>query len=143
MINEYQAGQGIHAHEDGGAYYPVVATVSLGAPIVLDIYVKPAQGEGMDRRPSYRILQEPRSLLVSMGEMYTSYLHGIAEKELDEDLRPGDGGICNWGQLSEEWRGNFEGGNGMWKRDTRVSLTFRDVLKVKSLGKGLGFLAKN
>ncbi|CAO1599762.1 hypothetical protein XANCAGTX0491_003477 [Xanthoria calcicola] len=36
LINEYTPGHGIHAHEDGAAYHPIVATISLGAPIVLD-----------------------------------------------------------------------------------------------------------
>ncbi|PWY80482.1 hypothetical protein BO70DRAFT_362431 [Aspergillus heteromorphus CBS 117.55] len=32
-------------HEDGVAYYPLVATVSLGAPIMLDVYEKSGNGE--------------------------------------------------------------------------------------------------
>lgn len=50
LINEYTPGQGIMPHEDGSAYYPLVATVSLGAPIVLDLYTKrKSQGqEGQD-----------------------------------------------------------------------------------------------
>jgi len=59
LINEYGPGEGIMPHEDGTAYHPVVATVSLGAPIVLDIYEK---GE---RVPKFRILQEPRRRVLS------------------------------------------------------------------------------
>ncbi|KAF8543944.1 hypothetical protein BDD12DRAFT_818441 [Trichophaea hybrida] len=59
LINEYNPGEGIMPHEDGGAYYGCVATVSLGAPIVLDIYEKV---EGGIRLPKWRILQEPRRL---------------------------------------------------------------------------------
>lgn len=150
LINEYTPGQGIHPHEDGGAYYPVVATVSLGAPIVLDVYRKASSasetvdymGDGWRREPVCRILQEPGSLLISTGEMYTGFLHGIAEVEVDEGLRDGEGGVVNWDLLGGEWRGRFEEAGGEWKRETRVSLTFRDVIKVKSLGKGLGFLAQ-
>lgn len=60
LINEYRPGEGIMAHEDGGAYYPTVATVSLGAPIVLDIYEK----GGSRVVPRWRILQEPRRSVV-------------------------------------------------------------------------------
>ncbi|KAL8667246.1 MAG: hypothetical protein Q9202_000819 [Teloschistes flavicans] len=150
LINEYTPGQGIHPHEDGGAYYPIVATVSLGAPIVLDVYRKASAssspGDAVDtggrNKPAYRILQEPGSLLLSMGEMYTDYLHGIAEVEADEGLHGREGGVVNWDLLSEGWKGRFEEADGRWGRETRVSLTFRDVIKVKSLGKGLGFLSK-
>ena len=57
LINEYNPNEGIMPHEDGPAYYPMVATVSLGAPVVLDIYEK---GEGGRAAPKWRILQEPR-----------------------------------------------------------------------------------
>ena len=60
LVNEYQPGQGIMPHEDGPAYYGCVATVSLGAPIVLDIYEKGAAAGGRDRVPRWRILQERR-----------------------------------------------------------------------------------
>ncbi|KAL8690081.1 MAG: hypothetical protein Q9218_004395 [Villophora microphyllina] len=145
LINEYTPGQGIHPHEDGGAYYPVVATVSLGAPVVLDVYRKPSSSERSGagkREPVHRILQEPGSLLISTGGMYTDYLHGIAEVEVDEGLHGGDGGVANWDLLSEEWKGKFEEAGRKWRRETRVSLTFRDVIKVKSLGKGFGFLSQ-
>lgn len=62
LVNEYKPGEGIMAHEDGAAYWPVVATVSLGASIVLDIYEKGEEPIGglKDDRKRYRILQEPR-----------------------------------------------------------------------------------
>ncbi|KAL8682340.1 MAG: hypothetical protein Q9186_001616 [Xanthomendoza sp. 1 TL-2023] len=141
LINEYTPGQGIHPHEDGAAYHPVVATISLGAPIVLDIYHKSNAGTSSDRQPVYRVLQEPGSLLISNGEMYTEHLHGIAEVEVDENLHGRVGGVVNWDMLSAEWQERFNREGGKWKRGTRVSLTFRDVRKVKSLGKGLGFLS--
>ena len=56
LINEYRPGEGIMPHEDGPAYHPVVATVSLGAPIVLDIFEK---REGASEK-RWRVLQEPR-----------------------------------------------------------------------------------
>ena len=131
LVNEYQPGQGIHAHEDGDAYYPVVATVSLGSHIVLDVKSKdPAKG------PGWRILQEPRSLLITTGELYTECLHGISEVEIDENLSAER--IVNW-----ELLGNKEAfARGQAVRMTRVSLTFRDVKKVQRLGKAFGALGR-
>jgi alkylated DNA repair protein alkB family protein 6 len=59
LINEYHAGQGIMPHEDGPAYWPVVATVSLGSALVLDIYEKDEKGRKIDP-PKHRVLQEAR-----------------------------------------------------------------------------------
>ena len=128
LINEYRPGEGILPHEDGAAYYPIVATVSLGAPIVFDVYTKE------DKERKWRILQERRSLLVTTGEVYERCMHGIEGVEVDGDLRE----VCNWDLLGD--KGEFEGGER--KRETRVSLTFRDVIRVKKLGLGFGFRGK-
>lgn len=100
LINEYKPGEGILPHEDGSAYFPVVCTVSLGAHTVLDIYSKGEKG----RR--WRVLQERRSLLVTMGECYAGCLHGIEGVEVDEGLGPGE--VVNWELLREETRGEVE-----------------------------------
>lgn len=128
-------------HEDGPAYYPLVATVSLGAPIVLDLYEKEKEsttsselGYSRIQIPRFRILQERRSLLVTRGKMYSEFLHGIAERVLDGDLR--EETVCNWGLLGE--KEGFLGGS--YQRTTRTSLTFRDVLKVAKVGNTLKFL---
>jgi alkylated DNA repair protein alkB homolog 6 len=163
LINEYLPGQGIMPHEDGAAYYPLVATVSLGAPIVLDVYEKRQQkscsdegftpGEQLEReaeeqdehggkkqedwvwkQPRFRILQEPRSLLITTKEMYTDFLHGIAERHRDENLNAE--AVSNWDLLGEKER--YECGS--YERQTRVSLTYRDVLKVAKLGNSIKLL---
>lgn len=139
-------------HEDGGAYHPLVATVSLGGVVCLDLYSKgggDGKGdEGMDeeeqekglgpgRRPVYRILQERRSLLITRDSIYRDYLHGIAGREVEEDLTPES--ICNWDLLGDAER--FRAG---WcRRETRVSLTYRDVLKVAKVGNTMKFLNKH
>jgi alkylated DNA repair protein alkB family protein 6 len=143
LVNEYRPGQGIMAHEDGAAYYPLVATLSLGAPIVLDIYNKHAEDDlaakigdagPTENRPRYRILQERRSLLVTRGKMYTDFLHGIAETTRDDSLGPKS--ICNWELLrdKEAYR------QGWFERETRTSLTYRDVLHVAKIGNTIKFL---
>ncbi|KAJ5408676.1 hypothetical protein N7509_002559 [Penicillium cosmopolitanum] len=148
LINEYRPGQGIMPHEDGAAYHPLVATVSLGAPIVLDIYEKNANekhhaeqgGEGErdhahnSRKPQFRILQERRSLLITRDLLYTEFLHGIAETSRDDDLGPHS--VCNWPLLREKDAFLIGG----YDRQTRTSLTYRDVLKVAKMGNTLKFL---
>ncbi|KAJ4304681.1 hypothetical protein N0V90_000208 [Kalmusia sp. IMI 367209] len=154
LINEYRRGEGIMPHEDGSAYAPVVATVSLGASICLEITRKPPPSES-DSKPSdadpvqeereleyavpTKILQEPRSLLITTGPAYKDLLHGIAAVEVDEEL--GETTVANWGLLGE--KSVFEGSGGRNERGTRVSLTYRDVLKVSSaVSKVFGGLGK-
>ena len=128
LVNEYLPAQGIMPHEDGPAYHPVTATVSLGSPTVLDIYAKSVSGSTDNARKHWRILQEPGSLLVTMGECYTNTLHGIADVEVDQDL--GNGTIANWDLLED--KNQFREGRNV--RETRVSLTYRDVRKVFQMG---------
>jgi alkylated DNA repair protein alkB family protein 6 len=122
LVNEYQPGQGIMPHEDGAAYAHVVATVSLGGAVVLDLYDKEEGGER--GKPKWRVLQEPGSLLVTIGEAYECLRHGIEGVMVDENL--GADTIANW-ELLEDQAAYEDGRNA---RTTRVSLTYRDVLKV-------------
>ena len=124
-------------HEDGAAYFPVVATVSLGGSLVLGVTEKvdytSADNVKEDRlsgRKSYRILQEPRSLLVTTGSAYTDTLHGIAEITEDVDLNSNT--VGNWDLLGNVDDIVAKGGRN--ERTTRISLTYRDVLKVSNIG---------
>jgi alkylated DNA repair protein alkB family protein 6 len=130
-------------HEDGAAYYPLVATVSLGAPILFDIYdkhddngltAKVGDTGPTEHRPRWKILQERRSLLVTRGKMYTDFLHGIAETTRDENIGPES--ICNWELLREKKAYR----KGWFERETRTSLTYRDVLHVAKIGNTMKFL---
>lgn len=38
LVNEYLPGQGIMPHQDGPAYFPVVAIISLGSPAVMRFF---------------------------------------------------------------------------------------------------------
>ena len=135
LINEYKPGEGIMPHEDGPAYHPLTATISLGGHTVLEIYKKNETGE-REAKPTWRILQEPRSLLVTTGGMYKNTLHSIAEKTVDDKLGPEM--IVNWHMLGNI--SSFESGSA--KRQTRISLTCRDVLKVVKVGGAMKFLSK-
>lgn len=128
-------------HEDGAAYHPVVATVSLGATVTLDIYEKREEKEDEGESSSgslklvTRILQEPGSLLVTAHQAYTSFLHGISAIEEDIDLGPAT--VANWDLLSAGAREKIVASGDKNKRGVRTSLTYRDVLKVKKIGIGI------
>jgi alkylated DNA repair protein alkB family protein 6 len=157
LVNEYRPGEGIMPHEDGGAYAEVVATVSLGAGLCLDVLSKAGsddQEDGSMEDPANedtttqssnanvetreenilnlptRIFQEPRSLLITTGRAYRDLMHGIASIEVDEGLNGET--VANWPLLSEEGRSKIEEYGGRNVRGTRVSLTYRDVIKVST-----------
>lgn len=114
-------------HKDGATYHPVVCTISLGASLCLDVYANNDDGV-RNSAPRWRILQEPRSLLITADDIYTEYLHGIADADADVDL--GADTVANWSLLRDPLQ--FQGGSNI--RQTRTSLTYRDVIKVSKLG---------
>ncbi|GAO16935.1 hypothetical protein UVI_02046260 [Ustilaginoidea virens] len=148
LVNEYSPGVGIMAHklkwrekskahptQDGSAYWPVVCTVSLGSSLCLNLHRSMDDG-ALDPTPVWRILQEPRSLLITADDLYTAYLHGIADADEDVDLSPDT--IVNWSLL----RDPLQYAQGRNHRQTRTSLTYRDVLKVSKMGNRLDTMFK-
>jgi alkylated DNA repair protein alkB family protein 6 len=90
----------------------------------------------LDPQPQWRILQEPRSLLITTGKLYTDYLHGI--DDVTEDLNLSAETVANWSLL-----GNPDDfASGCNARQMRTSLTFRDVLKVSKMGNKFGGFMK-
>ncbi|XVE95743.1 hypothetical protein REPUB_Repub02eG0125700 [Reevesia pubescens] len=95
LINEYLPNQGIMPHQDGPAYYPVVAILSLGSPVVMDFTPHSrlkssrenvgdktsnlgaveiqANDEMEDHRP-FSVLLMPRSLLIFKDDAYSGKL---------------------------------------------------------------------
>lgn len=69
------------------------------------------------------------SLLITADKLYGSHMHGIAEVTVDESLGPET--IANWYQLGATDQIH----DGKLKRETRTSLTYRDVLKTSNAGK--------
>ncbi|KAE9964889.1 hypothetical protein EG328_010127 [Venturia inaequalis] len=152
LINEYKPGEGIMPHEDGDAYSPVVATISLSGTLCLELTPHPSKAGsaigdsnaekeeqvdagGEETKKRWRILQEPRSLLVTTGEAYAALLHGIEHVERDEGL--GVETVVNWELLGDETKARIREAGGVNERSTRVSLTYRDVLKVSKIGLGI------
>ncbi|QPC64807.1 hypothetical protein HYE67_007038 [Fusarium culmorum] len=140
LINEYPPGIGIMPHklstyQDGSAYWPVVCTVSLGASLCLNLHRSKDDG-ALDPVPAWRILQEPRSLLITTDQLYTDYLHGIADIEEDVDLNANT--VANWDLLRSP--DTFASGKNV--RQTRTSLTYRDVLQVSKVANKFGLFMK-
>ncbi|KAL9262883.1 Alkylated DNA repair protein ALKBH6-like protein [Drosera capensis] len=96
LINEYLPDQGIMPHQDGPAYFPAAAILSLGSPAVMDFTphsklkdcVHASQrtlghdacdghSEGCHDQNSFSLLLMPRSLLIFKDLVYSDYLHGI------------------------------------------------------------------
>lgn len=90
----------------------------------------------LDPEPAWRILQEPRSLLITTDQLYTDYLHGISDIEEDIDLSADT--VANWDLL----RSPDAYTSGRNVRQTRTSLTYRDVLQVSKAGNKLGMFLK-
>ena len=131
LVNEYESGQGIMPHTDGPAYYPIVTTISLQSPTVIEFY-RPIDNEKNEvssfaDRCVARVFLEPRSLFIVKDLMYSFYLHGI--EELHEDLINRER-ISNYDRDEEQ----------RLKRTTRISLTIRYVEKTTKLP--VGFMKK-
>jgi len=126
-------------HQDGPAYHPVVATLSLGAHTVMHYYDLPA------RMPALSLLLEPRSLVVTTREQYTARAHGI-DAVAEDHVRASElanaamlscGGSCGAVLQTEDGDGN-DGGVVVLQRKTRYSLTCRDVARAMKVGMGIG-----
>ncbi|PIA51491.1 hypothetical protein AQUCO_01100376v1 [Aquilegia coerulea] len=104
LINEYLPDQGIMPHQDGPAYFPVVAILSLGCPAVMNFtphsklracndgerttdadassdIQKDEHGNKicLNDHHSFSVLLMPCSLLIFKDEAYSDYLHGIED----------------------------------------------------------------
>lgn len=139
-------------HEDGPAYHPVVATLSLGSHAVFHYYryadddnngrtsdaplaeVDQEKGKGrpIQRDPILSLLLEPRSLVITTSTLYTSHLHGVSEVEEDIFLSGAFPTIANLTLLKGGKECEVLRDGGVLKRGTRFSLTCRDVEKVAS-----------
>ncbi|KAI4340602.1 hypothetical protein MLD38_025421 [Melastoma candidum] len=146
LINEYLPNQGIMPHQDGPAYYPVVAILSLGSPVVMefaphsslqaDMSTDDLSGDSSAEADmwagyhrSFSIILMPRSLLIFKDDVYTRYLHGIRDNAFllcSGALNEAE--ACR-DKLSVEGRSSGDS-RYIQRTETRVSLTFRLVLKV-------------
>ncbi|XP_031260025.1 alpha-ketoglutarate-dependent dioxygenase alkB homolog 6-like [Pistacia vera] len=116
LTNEYLPNQGIMPHQDGPAYFPVVAILSLGSPVVMDfthskfrlstsalkntVDDKNSNGEVFetdqwkDNHHPFSVLLMPCSLLIFKDDAYSDYLHGIKDNDVQEY-----GGVVNVNEI--------------------------------------------
>ncbi|GAB4856149.1 hypothetical protein Ancab_024790 [Ancistrocladus abbreviatus] len=158
LINEYLPNQGIMPHQDGPAYFPAAAILSLGSPAVMDFTLhsklKQCQNtsgglirhddsieESLDHfhnHHQFSVLLMPRSLLIFKDMAYSDYLHGIEESIVQQY----DGAINLFESVGDAGVDRLLPGfqnaeEAKWSEDVkllrrtnkRISLTCRLVLK--------------
>ncbi|CAD5328522.1 unnamed protein product [Arabidopsis thaliana] len=113
LINEYHPDQGIMPHQDGPAYFPVVAILSLGSPVVMDFtpHLRLRSGDGYISKD-----QSPY------------FLHGISDSPTQCYNQ-----VVNEAEAlaySNEEDSRKDGDKIFHRDQTRVSLTCRLVPKV-------------
>lgn len=118
LINEYLAGQGILPHTDGPAYYPVVATLSLGCDALM-CFGKPKREStcAADACVQQLVLRRS-SLVVFTDDAYTRYLHTIPDT--DADVVGSQGPCVNLAVSGAAV-------DDVLPRTRRISLTFRHI----------------
>ncbi|KAG7087768.1 hypothetical protein E1B28_013709 [Marasmius oreades] len=103
-----------------------------------------SHGRAVDPLPVLSVLLEPRSVVITTGEFYLSYLHGINEVSEDVIIQgEGEGnqaprikvsetsvGIDNWKLVDGCTYKDVLQSGGSLQRETRYSLTCRDVVRV-------------
>ena len=167
-------------HEDGPSYYPTVATISLGSHTVFHYYrylpsnetlegattldggEDSSRGRTIDPVPIASVLLEPRSVIITMGDLYQKCLHGIDGVAIDRFVQhegsadsstttvsSGAGQtlhsigvrVANYDLISDTTTKGILVNGGDLVRSTRVSLTCRVVEKTVMLGgRGTGTL---
>ncbi|CAD6998477.1 unnamed protein product [Ceratitis capitata] len=144
LVNEYLSGQGIMPHTDGPLFHPTISTITCGSYTVLEFIdgrvntldhtetgpqeetnnIESFQPESSPRETAFKILLEPRSLLILKDSLYRDYLHAI--NEFKEDTLCDK--ICNY----ENCETTHKMGD-ILKRGTRISLTIRHVPKTTKM----------
>lgn len=123
LVNAYQPGEGIMAHQDGPLYHPGVCIVSCGAPAVIRFRRKLDDAAATSAAPpALSVLLLPRSLLVFADEAYTGCLHSIDFTDTEViDASVANAAACG-----------FQAGDRLPRGGERISLTVRRVCKVFS-----------
>lgn len=136
-------------HTDGPLFHPIISTISCGSHTVLEFTEAPAllttssdsaatrdQLTGTAPKPqrsasgaAFKLLVEPRSLLVLQENVYDRFMHSIAER--DSDLITDD--ILNLQQCCVQ-----RSLGARVQREKRISLTIRHVPKTSKLKLQLG-----
>ncbi|KAI3683440.1 hypothetical protein L1987_83943 [Smallanthus sonchifolius] len=145
LINEYLPNQGIMPHQDGPAYFPVVAILSLGSPVVMDFTphlsllgstaniedkdsIEGADHGNLPNYPPFSVALMPGSLLIFKDTAYSYYLHGIKDCEIQRyEAAVNATEVLGHQSLIET---QDEDSKAIHRSTIRVSLTCRVVSKV-------------
>uniref|UniRef100_A0A1A9UX92 Fe2OG dioxygenase domain-containing protein n=1 Tax=Glossina austeni TaxID=7395 RepID=A0A1A9UX92_GLOAU len=133
LVNEYRPGQGIMPHTDGPLFFPTISTISLGSHTILEFSRRDVDEKDANstvtinpdkRKVLFKLILEPRSLLILKDSLYSDYLHSISEVVEDTLCDR----ICNY----ENCESTYKMGDCL-KRSTRISLTIRNVPKTTKM----------
>ncbi|KAD5803547.1 hypothetical protein E3N88_14907 [Mikania micrantha] len=133
-------------HQDGPAYFPVVAILSLGSPVVMDFRphfsllgstsniedknsIEEADHGNLPNYPPFSIALMPGSLLIFKDTAYSDYLHGIKDCEIQQYGEAVNATEVERHQSLNETHDD-DSEKAIHRSSTRVSLTCRVVSKV-------------
>jgi len=95
---------------------------------------------GSVREPRLSLILEPRSLVITAQEQYTEWAHGIDAVSEDRvargDLELANAGMLGNGGSSTSGTASLLSEGGVLSRQTRYSLTCRDVARVMNVSIG-------
>ena len=120
LVNVYEPGEGIMAHEDGPAYSPYAAILSLGSACVFDFVSK-----SLPRQCIAQVYLPVGSLMVFHSSAYTNALHEVRFAKFD----PIDDSVFNYSALKEfsDRLGDSIMCGDVLARGKRISITMRHV----------------
>lgn len=126
-------------HTDGPLFYPIISTISCGSHTLLEFIERENSKTATDatsaiaeytdttagtREVRFKLLLEPRSLLILKDTLYSDYLHSI--RECSEDV------LCDRIYNYENCENTYKMGERL-ERKTRISLTIRNVPKTTKM----------
>ncbi len=120
LVNLYEPGDGIMAHEDGPAYTPYAAILSLGSACVFDFVSK-----SLPRECVAQAFLPVGSLMVFSSQAYTNALHEVRFSKFDAI----DESVFNYHAITEfpDRFGDSTINGDVLSRGRRISITMRHV----------------
>lgn len=120
LVNLYEPGDGIMAHEDGPAYTPYAAILSLGSACVFDFVSK-----SLPRECVTQAYLPVGSVMVFFSQAYQNVLHEVRFSKYDAI----DSSVFNHSALSEfpDRLGDSILHGDVLSRGRRISITMRHV----------------
>ncbi|KAI9226820.1 MAG: hypothetical protein DHS80DRAFT_18160, partial [Piptocephalis tieghemiana] len=116
-INSYPPGLGIPPHTDDSSLGPMICSISLGSPVLMDLSLED-KGETQLKRVCVDL--PARSLMIMEGKVRWEWKHGIRARKVDRlpdgELRPRGHRVSitlRWVNSSKLAGGSKEAGSGV------------------------------